>query len=134
MVNAVAVSDQSVGDTAQIEQPIPVGIVARHTGYFQSEYDAHVAERHFGGHAREPRTLGKSGAGYAEVFVDDEHLFFGPTQLAGFLDQSILTSRGFAVVLDLCGTGLANVDESCALDMVGFHFARIIHGSFPSLR
>src|SRR6516165_4180970 len=67
-----------------------------------------------------------------KVFVNDDHLFFGPTQLAGFLDQSILASGGFAVVLDLRRARLANVDESRALDMAGLYFARIIHDFFPS--
>src|SRR6516225_6615708 len=129
MVDAVAVSDQSVGDTAEIKQAIPVGIVARHAGDFEAEYDANMAERHFCDHAGEPRALSKSRAGHTQVFVDDDHLFFGPTQLVGFLGQSILASRGFAVVLHLCRTGLANVDERHALDMAGFYFARIIHRS-----
>src|SRR6516225_290264 len=91
-----------------------------------------MAEGHFRGHTCEARTLGESRAGHAQVFIDDDHLFFGPTQLAGFLDQSILASCGFAVVLDLRGTRLANVDESGALDMSRFYFARVIHDSFPS--
>src|SRR6516162_3504538 len=134
MVEAIAVADQSVGDAAEIEETIPVGIVARDTGDFQAEYDADMAEGHFCGHTCEARTIGESGAGHAQVFVDDDHLFFGPTQLAGFLDQSILASCGFAVVLDLRRTRLANVDESRALEMTGFNFARVIHDSSPSPR
>src|ERR1700681_2819758 len=91
-----------------------------------------MAEGNFRGQACEAGTLGESGAGHTQVFVDDDHLFFGPTQLAGFLEQSILASCGFAVVLDLRRTRLANVDESCALNMTGFYFARVIHDSFPS--
>src|SRR5215469_8650206 len=91
-----------------------------------------MAEGHFRDHTGESGTLGESGAGHAQVFVDDDHLFSGPTQLAGFLDQSILASCGFAVVLDLRRTGLANVDKSRALDMTGFYFAGIIHDSSPA--
>jgi len=40
-------------------------------------------------------------------------LFLAPTQLTGLLNQSILASSGFAVVLDLRRTRLANVDERC---------------------
>src|ERR1700739_2246895 len=93
-----------------------------------------MAEGNFRGQACEAGTLGESGAGHAQVFVDDDHLFFGPTQLAGLLDQSILASCGFAVVLDLRRTRLANVDKSRALDMTGLYFARIIHDSFLSPR
>src|SRR5215469_14153183 len=53
-------------------------------------------------------------------------------QLADFFHQIILPSGGLAVVGDLCGAGLTNIDVGCALDMVGSYFARIIHGSSPS--
>ena len=134
MVNPVAVAHQSVRDAAEIEEAIPVGIVARHPGDFQTEHNAGVAECDFCGQACEPRTFGESRARHSQVFVNEDHLFFRPTQLAGFLDQRILPSGGFAVVLDLCGAGLTNVDEGRALGMTGFYFARIIHRSFLSPR
>src|SRR5439155_12250732 len=84
MVKAVAVSDQSVSDAAEIEQAIPVGIIAGHPGDFEAEHDANVAERHFRGHAGEPGALGESGAGHTEIFVDDDHLFLGPTEFTRF--------------------------------------------------
>jgi len=130
MVEAIAVSDQRVGDAAEIEQAIPVGIVARHAGDFEAEHDAGVAESHFRGHAGEPGALGESGAGHSQVFVDDNHLFLGPTEFARFLDQSILARGGLAVVLDLGRGRLANVDEGGALGMAGLYFDQIIH-DFP---
>src|SRR5580692_3385130 len=134
MVETVAIPDESIGDAAEIEEAVPVSIVARHARDFQGEHDADVAERHFRGQACEAGTLRESGAGHTQVFVDDGHLFLGPTQLTSFDDQSILASRGFAVGLDLRRAGLANVDESCPLDMTGFYFARIIHDSLRSPR
>src|SRR5215831_3470308 len=130
VVDTVAVSDQRVGDATEIEQAIPVSVVARHAGDFEAEHDADVAERHLGGHACEPGTLGESGAGQTQVFVDDDHLLFGPTEFLCFLTQSILAHRGFAVVFDLGRGGLANVDEGGALDMVGLHLGQVIH-DFP---
>jgi hypothetical protein len=64
MVEAIAVSDQSVGDATEIEQAIPVGIVACHTGDFQAEYDTDMAEGYFRSHACEAGALGESGAGH----------------------------------------------------------------------
>ena len=60
MIDAVAISDQRVGDAAEIKQAIPVGIVARYTGDFQAEHDAGVAERDLRGHACEAGTVGES--------------------------------------------------------------------------
>src|SRR5215470_5284179 len=70
MVDAVAVSDQSVGDAAQIEQAIPVGIVACHAGDLEAEHDAHVSERHFRDHTCEPGALREPGAFLRAVCVD----------------------------------------------------------------
>ncbi len=130
MVDAVAVADQSLGDAAEIEQAIPIGIVACHARDFQREHDADVAERNFRSHARKSRALGESGAGYTQVFVDDGHLLLGPTEFPCFLDQSMLARGGLAVVLDLIGRGLANVDKGSALGMGGLYFGQVIH-DFP---
>lgn len=64
MPSLSAISDQSVGDAAEIEEAIPVGVVARHAGDFQGEHDADVAEGHFRGQACEAGALGESGAGH----------------------------------------------------------------------
>ena len=131
MIDAVAIADQRVGHAAEIEQAIPVGIIARQAGDFQSEHDAHAAESDIGGEACEPGALSPSRTRKTQVFVDDGHLFPCPAQLAGFLDESILASRGLAVVFDLGRAGLTNVDDRRALRVVGFDFARIIHGFSP---
>src|SRR5262249_47018960 len=115
MVEAIAIADQRIGDAAEIEQAIPAGIVARHAGDFQGEHDAGVTERDLGGQAREPGTLRESGAGHAQIFIDEDHLLRGPTQLTRVLPQRILASRGFTVVLDLRWTRLANIDKRRAL-------------------
>src|SRR5262249_8220063 len=128
-----AFADQSVGHTAEIKQAIPVGIIARQAGDFQPEYDAHAAESDFRREASEPGALSPSGTRQTQIFVDDHHLFLGPAQRAGLLDQSILASGGLPVVFDLGRAGLTNVDDRRALRMVGLYFARIIHGSSPSL-
>ena len=92
MIDAVAVTDQSVSHAAHIEQAIPVSMVARHAGDFQSQHDAHMAQSDFGRHARESRTLGPSRTGETEIFINDDYLVFGPAQLTSFVDQRILAS------------------------------------------
>ena len=119
----------SVGHAAQIEQAIPVSIVARYTGDFQSQHDSHVAESHFGCHARESRTLGPTGTGQTKIFINDDYLVFGPAQLTGFVEQRILARGRLPVVLDLRGRGLADIDDGSALGMTGFYFGEITHDS-----
>ena len=52
---------------------------------------------------REAGALDPSQTRPAQIFIDDDHLFFSPAQLADFIIQIILASGGLAVVLDLCG-------------------------------
>jgi hypothetical protein len=131
MVDTIAVSDQSVGYAAQIEQAIPVSIVARQAGDFEAEHDSHMTQSDFCGHACESGTLHRSRTGETQISVDDDHLFLGPAQRPGFLDQSLLASGGLAVVLDLRRTRLANINESRTLGMTWFYFAEIIHDPSP---
>ena len=53
---SVVVSDQRVGDAAQLHQTIPVCVVSREARNFQSKNDAYVGQRYFAGET------GKSGA------------------------------------------------------------------------
>ena len=53
MVHAVGIADQSVGHTAQVEQLVPVGVVAGQTRDLQAEDEADVTESDLCGHASE---------------------------------------------------------------------------------
>ena len=129
MIDAVAVSHQSIGHAAQIEQAIPVGIVACQARDFQTKHDSRAAHSHFRGQVCEAGALDPSRTRPAQIFIDDDHLLFGPAQLADFFHQIILARGGLAVVFDLRGAGLTDVDIGGALEMVGSYFVRIIHGS-----
>jgi hypothetical protein len=71
MIDAVFVSDQSVGDAAQIEQSIPVGIVSSDSGYFERQDQPHITEGNIGDHRGEAVTLVSPGTGAGEVFIND---------------------------------------------------------------
>ena len=43
MIDAVGIADQGVGEAAEIEQAIPIGVVAREARDFEAEHDADVA-------------------------------------------------------------------------------------------
>jgi hypothetical protein len=122
MIDAVGVADERVGDPAQLQQAIPIGIVPGQARDFQSEDDAHVGQRDFAGQTRKAGALVDAGAGQPQVFIDDHHLLFGPAQLASPAGQSVLASGGLAIVLDLAGRGLANVNVRGTLRMRQFDF------------
>ena len=82
MIDAIVVANESIGDAAELQQAIPIRVVPRQARNFQSEHDAHVGQRHFAGEASEAGALVGAGAGQPEIFIDDDHLLLGPTQLS----------------------------------------------------
>jgi hypothetical protein len=79
MVEPIFIADLSVGDAAQIEEPIPIGIIAGYSGDFDGENKADVTQGHLCGHHGEAMALGSSRARTSEVLVDNFDLRFGPT-------------------------------------------------------
>ena len=88
MIDAVVVANESIGDATQFQQTIPICIVPRQARNLQSENDAHVGQRHFAGEASEAGTLVGGGTGQPQIFIDDDHLLFGPTELRGPIRQA----------------------------------------------
>ena len=117
MIDAIVVANESVGDAAEFEQAIPIGVVPRQARDFQTEDDSHVGQRNFAGEASEPGSLVGAGAGEPEIFIDDDDLLLWPAELTGSIGQGVLAGGGFAVMLDLARCGLANVNVGGALRM-----------------
>jgi hypothetical protein len=117
MINAIVVANESIGDAAQFEQAIPVGIVACQPGDLQTEHDSHVGHGHFAGQAGEAGTFLDAGTREAEIFIEDDDLLFGPAQLAGAIGERILAGGGFAILFHLRRCGLAKVNKGGALQM-----------------
>src|ERR1700756_4926851 len=92
MINAVVVTNESIGDAAQFQQTIPIGVVPREARNFQSENDAHVSQGDFAGEASAPGAPLGGGTGQPEIVIDDDHLLFGPTQLSSSIGQGVLCS------------------------------------------
>jgi hypothetical protein len=52
--NALGIADERVGEAAQIDEAVPVGIVASQTRDLKPEHEADVTKRDLGGQARKP--------------------------------------------------------------------------------
>src|SRR4249919_1987906 len=74
MIDAVGIADEGVGEAAEIEQAIPVGVVAGEAGNFEAEHDPDMAEGDFGSEPGEAVALDDTGTGKPEVFVDNDNL------------------------------------------------------------
>ena len=54
MIDAVGVADQRIGEAAQLDEAMPIGVVARQARDLEPEHEADVSERDFGGEPGEP--------------------------------------------------------------------------------
>ena len=134
VIDAVGIADERVGEAAEIEQAIPVGVVAGEAGDLETEHDPDMSERDFGGEPREAAALDDAGAGKAEVFVDDDDLLRRPAERSRPGGQGILALCGLAIVLDLSGSRLSEIDIGSAAQMGGAYLCEVIHRSPPVLR
>src|SRR5271167_2774730 len=103
MIDAVGIADECIGGAAEVEQPIPVGVITRQSRNLQPEHDTNVAERYFGGHVSEAGALGQSRTRDSEILVDNCDLLTLPSQLCGAFSQPILALGRFPIVFDLRG-------------------------------
>src|SRR5205807_9926112 len=85
----------------------------------QSQDDADLIEGDLGQQRLKARPALGAGAAVALVFVDDGDNVAGPAQPDGPLRQGILPLGGLAVVEDLLGRGLADIDDGAAVEVMG---------------
>ena len=93
MIDTVAIADEGIGETAKIEQTIPVSVVACETGDFEAEHDTDVAEDDFGGQLGKAVSLGDTSSGEPEIFIDDDNLLRWPPQVRCLGNQGVWLLR-----------------------------------------
>ncbi len=117
VVEPVAVADEGVGHPAQVQQSIPVGVVAGQAGDFQAQHDAHMAQGDIGGEAGETTPGGHPRPRQAEVLVDHDDRLPCPAQLDRPFHQGVLAVGRLPVAFQLRRSRLANVDHGVAAQM-----------------
>jgi hypothetical protein len=75
MVEAIGIGDERIHQGTQIEQVIPITVVARHARDVDGYDDADVAQSHLGHQPIEADPCNAAAAAtHAKVFIDDRHL------------------------------------------------------------
>ena len=111
MIEAVGVGDQGVGHPGQVQQPIPVGVVAGQPRDLQRQHDPDLPHADLGGQLARTRDRPAAEAPETpQVLVDDRDRGAGPAQLAGPGDQVVLAGGGLAVAFHLRQGRLADID------------------------
>ena len=109
MVDAVGVGDQGVGQRAQIQQLIPVGVGAGQPRALQRQHDPGLAQPDIGDQLRKPRPARRRGTGPAQVLIDHHHLVRRPAQQDRPLPQIVLAGQALSVGTHLQQRGLAHI-------------------------
>src|SRR5262249_31509078 len=134
VINAVGIADERVGEAAEIEQAIPIGVVAGEARDLKTEHDPHMPKRDFRREARKAAAFDATGAGDAKRFVDDDDLLCRPAKRGRSCGQGILALCRLAIVFDLSSGGLPKIDVGSAAQMRGADLRAVIHQSSPCAR
>ena len=140
VVEAIGVGQERAESRAQLQELMPVLAGPGQSAHLQAEDQADAVERELGQESLESRaSLGRLAA-LAEIVVDDDHLIARPSQLDGTVGEGVLPRGGFAMVEDLLGRGLPDVDDrdSCQVPVLKLGRAvlgrGVIHGRLPADR
>ena len=119
VIEAVAVGDERVGHRAQVEQLIPVGVVAGEARHLDPQDDADLPEADVGDEVLEALPSARLGTRTAEIVIDDDHLARRPSENLGTRRKLVLALEALGVLAHLCEGRLADVDVSVPIEVRG---------------
>src|SRR3954452_2197498 len=110
IVEPLAIGDEHPEQGAQLEQLMPVAVVAREPGGVEADDQPRVAEPDLGDELLEAGSFAAPCAGLTEILVDNVDPLAWPAEPDGTVDQAVLKLSAFVMVPDLVDGGLAHVD------------------------
>ena len=119
VVDAVLVEDQRVGQRADLEQPVPVGGVARQARDLQPEHDSGASHAHLGHQLLKPRAVHRRGARLTEIGVDDDDLLTRPPERYRALAEAVLALGALGVLEHLPYGRLPYIEVGAARQVTG---------------
>jgi hypothetical protein len=96
VVDAVGIGDLGIGHAAQIEEPVPVSVIAGQARDLEAQDDADLGQGDIGRQPGEAGALGDPRTREAQVVVDDGDLLAVPAEIDGAMDQRVLPLRRLA--------------------------------------
>jgi transposase len=116
IVDAFRVHDQRVHQPAQIEELIPVAIVARQPRDLEPEDGPRMAQAHLGHQPLKARAAHRGRARLAQILIDHDHLM--PPESPRMPLEIVLAATALVVVTDLVERRLPHVDEGGTTEML----------------
>ena len=132
IVDAVFVEDQGVGKGADLQQTLPVSIVARQAGDFQTHHDPGASHADVADQTLEALAPGRRRAGFSLIGVDDDDLLVAPAEGNRTTAKRILPSGALGILDDLPHRRLADVQIGAALEVMRLDFEMGIHDTLLS--
>ncbi len=79
-------------ERSQIEELMPVAVVAGKSGSVEADDEAGVAQSDLGNQLLEAYPLDGPGSEFAKIFINDVHAFMRPAEGDGAIDEAVLHS------------------------------------------
>src|SRR5262249_14782924 len=115
---AIAISDKTAFEPADIEERIPVSAVPREACDFGRENDADLFQCNFGEEFFEAFTMLGGSCRQAQIGIDDLDLVLMPTETESALFEGILQTKALLIGQDLMRRRLPNVDDRLTSEML----------------
>ncbi|MEY9299114.1 hypothetical protein ABIF24_003745 [Bradyrhizobium elkanii] len=115
IIQPVFVQNQCVSECTQLEQSMPVGVVARKARYLKSKYDPDTAQANLTDQTLEALAVGRAGTGLPRSQSMTTIRSSGQPSADGTIAQRILALRTLGVLEDLGATStVAHTSMPCA--------------------
>src|SRR5262245_40743130 len=133
MIDAIGIANERIGKTGEIDETVPIGVIAGEPRDLETEHETDACESHFGGEAGKAGPCDRAGTGKPEILVNDNDSILRPAKFTSLDRKRILPLGRLAIVLDLGGTGLAQIDDRLAREMACSDLGSLIHRASPAL-
>src|SRR5438128_3549071 len=131
VVDAVGVADQRIEQRTQLQHLLPVGTIPRQPRYLVPHHDADLAQANGRDQSLKAGADRRLLTGLPLVVVNNDDLALFPAQLQHPLALSSLIETTLAILQDLLGIGLADVDDRLPLQMGRLNFSGTVHSPPP---
>jgi hypothetical protein len=98
IADTVFIENECVGQRCELKQAMPICIVPREPGHFQSEYDSGVADSNLRHQFLETIALLRAGSWQTKVTVNDMNALDRPAQRDSTVAQRVLALGAFGVL------------------------------------
>lgn len=90
IVETFAVGNDDAEERAQIEELMPVAVVAGKPRGIEADDETGIAQSDLGNQLLEAHPIDGPGSGFAKIFVDDLHTLMRPAKSYRAIDETVL--------------------------------------------